>query len=73
MDNWPLASTIDEEMIKLSFVLKGPLFRAELMKFFIRLNKKKRPHNVKAFSIYNGFLLIVFYAFTYGYSNPFHL
>jgi hypothetical protein len=56
MDNWPLASTIDGVMIKLSFVLKGPLLRTELMKFFIRLNqKKKRPHNVKAFSIYNGF------------------
>jgi hypothetical protein len=43
MDNWPLASTIDGVMIKLSFVLKGPLLRTELMKFFIRLNQKKTP------------------------------
>ena len=57
MDNWPLELTIDEVMMKLSFVLKGPLFRTELMKFFIRFkSKKKRPHNVKAFSIYNGLI-----------------
>lgn len=43
MDNWPLELTIDEVMMKLSFVLKGPLFRTELMKFFIRFKSKKTP------------------------------
>ena len=41
MDNWPLELTIDEVMMKLSFVLRGPLFRTELMKFFIRFKSKK--------------------------------
>ena len=43
MDNWPLELTIDEVMMKLSFVLKGPLLRTVLMKFFIRSNQKKTP------------------------------